>query len=639
MPGASWTVEGSRLSYRSNDGEIFRPTAREIWAAEFSGARAVCGRSISTSPSEQLPEITLSRIPAEVVLQVSGNSLTGMQVELVARMGMTIVPIQSDSGASFSDQIILDACWYPIDTASIETAVAELHSHGIVAGRPITLGQLIQLRSLSDLGLELLDEAQTDPVGALHAAAPQETVIAGLTGQLYHYQSDGVVFLRLISDQGLGCILGDEMGLGKTLQVIALLQAEKNAGRTLNLVVAPATLLENWRRELALFAPSLNVLVHAGSERFGVKDRLTPFDVVVTSYETTVRDEPLLSSVRWNVLALDEAQNIKNPAAQRTRSVKALGRRVSVAVTGTPVENRLSDLWSITNFVLPGLLGSLKAFETEFDNSADDASRLAPLVAPILLRRRVSEVAQDLPPRIDVPQPIAMTRDMAVAYEEIRVATQAEYGSAANLVALQRLRMFCAHPRLLEQWQSVPLAHMPKYQRLIEILEEVFSRQEKALIFSTYTGMADLLLDDLPRCFPGAYFNFIDGRVDVPKRQLVVDEFSQQAGAGALILNPKAAGVGLNITAANHVVHYNPEWNPAVEDQASARAYRRKQTRPVTVYHLYLADSMEEVMINRLNFKRTIADGAVTGHKGEATSADVIRALSISPLSRQGQLE
>lgn len=446
-------------------------------------------------------------------------------------------------------------------------------------------------------------------------------------------------FLSAVARESIGCVLADEMGLGKTLQVIALLSIEKAAARGPNLIVCPATLLENWRREIAAFAPHLLTLVHSGFTRTGNPVVFASYDVVVVSYETAVRDEPLLSSAVWNVLALDEAQNIKNPDAQRTAAVKGLPRRVSLAVTGTPVENKLTDLWSIADFALPGLLGSRKDFETAYDDSHEDASRLAPVVAPILLRRRVADVARDLPPRIDIPQVLSMTRQMASLYEDIRKEIADTYGTSATLVALGKLRQFCAHPRLLGiSWED-PAKGMPKYQRLVEILEEIFAHGQKALVFSSFTGMADILLEDIPKRFPSAWAGVIDGRVPVEDRQALVDRFSEHDGFGFLALNPKAAGVGLNITAANHVIHYNPEWNPAVEDQASARAHRRKQKLPVTVHHLFFADSVEEVVADRLDLKRMIAGGAVVGHKGTSDASDIARALMISPLAHQESLE
>jgi len=196
--------------------------------------------------------------------------------------------------------------------------------------------------------------------------------------------------------------------------------------------------------------------------------------------------------------------------------------------------------------------------------------------------------------------------------------------------------MFSAHPSLVLSWDTDPTVDMPKFQRLIEVLDEIFSAGEKALIFSTYKKMADIVTTYLRKKYYGAFIDFIDGRVDVSKRQTIVDSFSSHQGYGVLVLNPKAAGTGLNITAANHVIHYNPEWNPALEDQASARAYRRKQTRPVTVHHLFFANSLEEVMVDRLHFKRALSEGAAIGNQGETDASDLIRALAISPVGTQG---
>lgn len=620
-------------------GSHLYPTAGEVWSIVFQSGTEIGGVSVEQSPAVALPDLNFSRFGVDLVLLVTGAMSRGLNLDLAAKFDHDIVQLKRLENGTWPDQVIIGNCWHPIDSEIVEATVEALRRDTIELGGCISLGQLISVRNQPALPIELIEQADLSPVTAAHEAASGQVPIEGLQGQLYPYQRDGIAFLRLVADQGLGCILGDEMGLGKTLQVIALIQAETNAGRAPALVMAPATLLENWRREFGLFAPGLSVLVHAGPNRAGQTAKLTPYDVVVTSYETAVRDEPMLSSVFWNVLAVDEAQAIRNPDAQRTLAIKRMQRRVSLAVTGTPVENRLSDLWSLSDFALTGLLGRLTNFRAEFDDTTTDASRLAAVVAPILLRRRLSEVARDLPPRIDIPQCVTMTRSLAEAYEEVRLRTEAEYGTAAGLVALQKLRMFCSHPLLLHQWDPDPAAGMPKFQRLLEILEEIFARQEKALVFCSFTGMADILMQHLPMTFPSGFFRCIDGRTPIDDRQPIVDSFSTFGGFGALILNPKAAGVGLNITAANHVIHYNPEWNPAVEDQASARAHRRKQTRPVTVHHLYFCDTVEDVMVGRLNFKRGLAGAAVTGHTGDATTADVLRALAISPISNVSSLE
>jgi SNF2 family DNA or RNA helicase len=535
-----------------------------------------------------------------------------------------------------ADQLVLHGSWYLIDRESRD-AVREVLS-GLVKTNDgtVTLREFLRLKADRDLPAAIVDRTtETDP--AKNAFSP--VVVPGLIGTLYPYQEQGVAFLKSIADQSLGCILADEMGLGKTLQVIALLAIQKAQNAGPNLIVCPATLLENWRREIALFAPDLSVLIHSGSRRAGIVRAFLNYDAVVVSYETAVKDELLLSTLRWNVLALDEAQSIKNPDAQRTRALKNIPRKTSVAITGTPVENRLTDLWSIADFVLPGILGSKADFELEYEETKEDAARLAPLVTPVLLRREISVVADDLPERIDIPQALTMPRLLAENYERVRREIAAEYGSSATLVALGKLRQLCSHPRLLGiPWPDLAEG-MPKYRRLIELCESIFSLTEKAIVFTGFTGMTDLLMEDLPKRFPNMWIGFVDGRLPVDKRQPLIDSFSEYKGHGLLVLNPRAAGVGLNITAANHVIHYTPEWNPAVIDQATARAYRKKQLLPVTVHYLFFSDSVEEVIIDRLSLKRGLAMGAVVGHDGSLGPSEIAKALAASPLKREDTLE
>ena len=627
---ATWIVEGNNLVYCNEDGIFIKPSAMDIWTTLYAN-----NDKFSVNPISALPEYEFSRFPAEPAILLSGNSPDRISIYLVGRSGSEYSYISSTD----ADQLFIGKTWYPFALSDYEDDLNSIKVQNIAFGQVITVGQLIWLKTQLDFDIKLIDNLHICTPAEVQAPATLDSTLWGLEANLYNYQKDGVYFLNLIANQSLGCILGDEMGLGKTIQVIALILAEHYQGRSSTLVVAPATILENWRRELTQFSPSLSVLVHAGSNRAGIAAKFAGYDVVVTSYDIAVRDEPMLSSIRWNLLVLDEAQSIKNPDAQRTIAVKNLNRRVSLAVTGTPVENRLTDLWSLSDFALPGLLGKREDFENIFENTDSDASQLAPLVSPILLRRRVKDVAKDLPERIDIPQPIAMSKRMVEMYEQVRVAIIEEYGKSASLVSLQRLRMFCAHPILAGFGFGDPAEQMPKYQRLIELLEEIFSRREKCLIFTGYTGMTDILMHDLSMRFVDQYFNFIDGRVPVPDRQTIVDEFSASPTSGVLILNPRAAGVGLNITAANHVIHYNPEWNPALEDQASARAYRRKQLRPVTVHQLYFVDSVEEIVISRLKLKRGLAEYAATGNKGDSTANTVMRALTLSPLSKIEGLE
>jgi SNF2 family DNA or RNA helicase len=620
---AHWAQRGDRLVYFDGTQE-FSPTAQEIWASLFS---AKASKKFEVRPDISLPTLRFSRFPAQVALLLEGDVQKGVTATVVLRVLNEEFRL-GDLSVAQPDQTIVSGTWYPVEQNQILDLLKSLEDARVHISAPLRIGDVIKLRA-SVSGLQLIDrvangaDAAGDFVG--------EIEVPGLRADLYPYQKTGIAFLRSVVNQDVGCILGDEMGLGKTMQVIGLLLLERDLGCGTSLIVVPATLLENWRRELTTFAPDLSVSVHAGPKRVGDPTKLLTFDVVIASYETVIKDEPLISSIEWNLVILDEAQNIKNPNAARTIVTKSLTRRASIAVTGTPVENRLTDLWSISDFVLPGLLGTVTEFQAEFDDSAQDASRLAPVVAPLLLRRRVTDVAKDLPDRLDIPQRLEMPESLAELYEGVRRQATVDYPMGAALAALGRLRMFCASPSLIIETH---VDEDPKLERLFEILAELFECNEKVLIFTSYLAMTDLLLTKIRHAF-GVFVDFIDGRVPTTDRLKAVDEFSSHDGAAALILNPRAGGVGLNITAANHVVHYNLEWNPAVVDQASARSYRRRQTRPVTVHYLYYADSVEEVILDRLTFKRQLAANAAQGNEGDDVTAEVLlRALQITPFRK-----
>ncbi|ARB90778.1 ATP-dependent helicase [Legionella longbeachae] len=622
-----WVITNNILMLDINENNYVSVGAKSIYLSYFSGEPISIAGKIAPPLLQDLPKLTLSKYPAPPCIYLSQNDNNYIELSICVEVENNCIAISNDQ-----DQIVINDKWYPIDIESTNYIRRLLKDNSINPDSFLNLGELIVLRSLAK-EIKIIESSNINFDNPSFKSIKDNNEIPGLNANLYPYQKNGTAFLNLISEQNIGCILADEMGLGKTLQIIALLQLEKVSGRSQSLVVAPATLLENWRREISQFAPGLSIFVHAGANRPGVNEKLQGYDVILISYETMIRDEPLLSTIKWNILVLDEAQNIKNPMAQRTVSVKNLTRRVSIAVTGTPVENKLEDLWSLSDFALPKLLGSLNEFQSQYTDNNDDASQLAPIVAPIILRRRVTEVAKDLPEKIEISQPIIMTKALAEAYERLRLETIREYGKAANMVATTKLRILCTHPALIGDWSNNPLTEMPKYQRTLEIFEEIFESGDKVLLFTTYQGMVDIFLSDMKKHWPAAYFNFIDGRVPVMSRQTVIDEFFNHKGYGALFLNPKAAGAGLNITAANHVIHYNPEWNPALTEQASRRAFRRKQEKPVTIHHLYYANTVEEIIMERASFKRDLAEKAVTGHSGELDASLIAKALEISPLN------
>lgn len=634
---ARWLVRDGVLELEIG-GEFVRPDAEEIYALAFDGVSDFRGRRIAIGP---LP-VRCSRYPAFLNLVIDQDEAAGdggliCHVRATGRGGVSgpFGPWQDHP-----DHLIIGDVWYPLAAGAQQEIADTLIRAGVDKPGALSLRQYLALRTATGVSARITDDTAGRSIQPGLAVRREESELVSFKGQLYPYQKDGWQWLSFLWREGLGAILADEMGLGKTIQIIALLASPERDHAAPSLIVAPTTLLENWRREIARFAPALKTHIHQGSRRTGDFRVLAPFDVTITSYESVVRDGSMFRMIDWRIVVLDEAQAIKNPDTRRAQAVRQLRRRSGIAVTGTPVENRLRDLWSLVDFAVPGLLGDVGSFEQRFEDDVDGAAALEPLVTPIMLRRLVSEVARDLPARIDIPQVLALTEDEAAAYEQIRIDTMAEYGGAATLVALTRLRMFCAHPMLLDDtpWPINRALGFSKLARLFEIVDEVFASRQKLLVFTSYNRLAAMIADIVRQRY-GAMAETINGETPVTDRQTIVDRFAEEAGPALLALNPRAAGTGLNITAATHVVHYNLEWNPAVEDQASARAHRRGQTQPVTVHRLFFGDSVEEVVNDRLSRKRELSGAAVVGVEGtDADMADIGRALRASPLSRTKDL-
>lgn len=625
-----WELRGRELWLADDVGGTRLPVADEIYGALVE--RDPGTRNLPTSAAD----VRASRYPLAPALTISDSDDSGSPKYAISG-SVRGIRLDLDPADLERGHVVADGVWYPIDASGAAEVLELLQSAGIDLGAARSLRSFLALRKAATAGAAVEDHMAGLPISPLAFAPPADDVPAGVDATLYSYQLAGWRWLKFLLAEGVGGLLADEMGLGKTLQIISAL-SDTGAGRlSPALIIAPGSLLENWRREIGKFAPHLKVLKHHGPERTGRPADLHGFDAVITSYDSVVRDNSLLNMIEWAVVILDEAQFIRNPQAQRTKSVKHLRRRAGLAVTGTPIENRLLDLWSIMDFVLPDHLGDQKAFEAQFADDVDGAAMLEPLVSPLMLRRRVADVAQDLPPRIDIPQILELDDSEAAAYDAIRERIAAEYGAAATLVALTSLRRFCAHPSLMDgsSHAADPMS-FSKFRRLDELIEEIFARNEKVIIFTSFTAMADMIARHVERRF-GAFAGVIDGRLPIDDRQPMIDRFSEVRGGAALILNPKAGGAGLNITAANHVIHYNPEWNPALEDQASARAYRRGQELPVTVHRLLVADTVEDVVDERLSRKRALSSTAVIGVEGaEDDYGDVVAALSRSPAKMAG---
>lgn len=459
-----------------------------------------------------------------------------------------------------------------------------------------------------------------------------------LKANLFPYQRTGFLWIKSMLEESNGCILGDEMGLGKTMQVITEMLSLKARQQTPMLVVAPISLLVNWKRECAKFAPSLKTAVHYGHDRISNYKDFQNYDVIITSYTTVVSDIHMFNMIQWKFVALDEAQNIKNPFSARAKACKNINRVRSIAVSGTPFENHVTDIWSLIDFVQPGLLGSLENYKETITDDISGGKKIEPILSPLMIRRLVADVAKDLPEKVVSTQALQMSELECNDYNKYLSSLKSNIDSdKLTLGMLQQLRIYCTHPYAISGTNGLddPSEVSIKYQRFCEIVEEIVSREEKIIVFTSYKNMFEIFMKDVPNRF-GIKLWTINGETPVAERQQIVDRFNNLSGSAMLILNPRAAGTGLNITGANHVIHYNLEWNPALEDQSSARAYRRGQKKTVFIYRLYYTDTVEQVVNERIERKRDIASSAVIGNDGQSQDrADILKALELIPSIRK----
>ena len=466
----------------------------------------------------------------------------------------------------------------------------------------------------------------TEKANARSASMSLPSVTEGLNATLYPYQEHGVAWLNETLKTIGGAILADEMGLGKTLQIIAILLIDKPFPDRPAVIVCPTTLIANWCREIHKFAPSLTLLVHRGNDRTGYYKDLMRSDIVVTTYYTLVNDITMFKGIDWSYVICDEAQAVKNPESKRRIALSTLPRRYTIPVTGTPIENSLVDLWSLADLAIPGILGEKETFSALYPDTEEGAQELSTFSDTIILKRQVKDVANDLPERTDVDLPVELDTAAIEEYEKIREETIAEYGVAGKLVAVGQLAIYCAHPWLRlkkpgsPEWEEhvelrpdpeYPLI-TPKMELCLQLLNEATRNQNKILIFAAYNHCGDLIRKAAgERNIRVNYWDAINGSTPQQDRQSIVDKFTSTEGSAVLVLNPKAAGAGLNITAATIVIHYTQNWNPALEMQASARAHRRGQDKPVTIYRLFYQGTVEETMIERSLWKRELGEEAI----------------------------
>jgi superfamily II DNA or RNA helicase len=469
------------------------------------------------------------------------------------------------------------------------------------------------------------------------------TVPASLQAQLRPYQRAGLNWLQFLREYGLGGLLADDMGLGKTLQTLAHVCLEKEQGRLLTpaLVIAPTSLVHNWVAEAGRFAPGLRALQLHGTDRHRDFERIASSDLVVTSFALLARDIEHLAQQEFHLLIVDEAQNIKNPRTQAAVAIRLLKARHRLALTGTPLENHLGELWAQFDWLAPGLLGDQASFSRLYrlpiEKRGDEARRvhLTARIRPFVLRRRKDEVAPELPPRTEIERYVALEGGQRDLYEAVRASMHdrvrlalAEQGLDRSQVvvldALLKLRQVCCDPRLVSLASARTVHESAKLELLIEMLEGLLVEGRRVLLFSQFTSMLSLIEEALRQ--RGMRYTLLTG--ETRDRARAVEQF-QGGEVPLFLLSLKAGGTGLNLTAADTVIHYDPWWNPAVEAQATDRAHRIGQDKPVFVYRLLCAGTIEERMRSLQARKAKLAQALLGDEAGlaRALGAEDIEAL------------
>mgnify|MGYP006280117963 FL=1 len=462
--------------------------------------------------------------------------------------------------------------------------------------------------------------AQLERLREVHALDPQ--VPSTLRAELRDYQVEGYRWLARLAHWGAGACLADDMGLGKTVQALALILSRAPEGPTL--VLAPTSVCGNWLEEAARFAPTLRPLRFGPGDRAAMLADAGPFDLVVASYGLLQTEAERLAGVHWQTIVADEAQAFKNALTKRSRAIMQLAGAFRMITTGTPIENHLGELWNLFRFINPGLLGSLESFNARFavpiEQHQDQAARarLRRLLRPFILRRLKSEVLSELPPRTEITLEIELGDSELALYEAVRrealdriEAAEASANPGQRrmqlLAEIMRLRRACCHPRLALADSPLPSSKLDAFADLVDEMRE---NRHKALVFSQFVDHLRLIREHLDA--RGIRYQYLDGSTPEPKRRAAVDAF--QAGDGELFLiSLRAGGAGLNLTAADYVIHMDPWWNPAVEDQASDRAHRIGQQRPVTIYRLVAKDTIEQRILKLHAAKRDLADALLEG--------------------------
>lgn len=597
-------VRAERLVLSTSDG-VLPISAADIVAA-LQGQKSVQGQSLVRSPASSCPGVRFRPVALPAVARLESDN--GV---------LSISPVARLAGETYAfdiadDHVLIGHEWHPVEMESLDRLRSLSSAYPSATGA----GPVSVERVYAAMGPDLLDDRLSD--ADVWSLGPTVTPPGSLEQTLRPFQLTGFRWLFARAESGAGSILADGMGSGKTIQTIAVLAARRALGRPASLIVVPTTLLENWKREVMRFAPHLRFHINHGASRVGspATIRDADLDLLITSHETGARDSGMLAMLEWDLLVIDEAQRIRNPAGNIRSQLGRIKPSASILLTGTPLENYPVDLWSLTDFVEPGYLGTRAAFEEGLAASPVDLRRA---VRPVLLRRPPEVVAADMPDLLAQDVHLAMYEEEAAAYD--RIIDQAASGGSI-LATVSRLRSFVAWPTVAGPGSaSLPCA---KFNRTLQMLEEALSADEKVVVFSWFRRPAAEIVAAVRAL--GAPALAIDGDTPVDRRQATLDDFGAVSGGAVLVLNTRAAGVGLNVQAGSRVIHYTLEWNPATEDQATARVYRSGQTKTVVRHRLIYDGSIDEVMVETMERKRALFEQAIP--EGEVAQGELSRLLA-----------
>ncbi|MDY4720196.1 MAG: DEAD/DEAH box helicase [Collinsella sp.] len=612
-----WLCSKNELLLKVSD------TATQRVAADFVWENAQGNVELNLPPLNSI-EIRCSKRPLTPLIKLEESASTSFGViHLYARnLQGKIFPIELPHK---SDHALIKNTWHSFDYRYQEIE-GTLNSLGVTLGVDLTISQYIScLKELETKDyFECLYRVSADLVSteALSLCDSIEETVCHFTGSLFEYQAVGSAWLNFMRKQCPGMILGDGMGLGKTIQVVKVICDQLNENPSAKiLIICPSALMENWSREIDKFSNGITKQKHSGQARSYDFRNLKKTNVTITTYDTAKNDRTVLDQIEWDIVVLDEAQAIKNPTSQRSKQIKLIPRKLGIAVTGTPFENHMTDIWSLIDFCIPGLLGSQNEFNSRFSDDDESASLLGSMIAPLLLRRTLDDVPNDLPDLIAIPMPIELEAAEAKRYEELR---QQYTTSGFALAAINKLIASLAAPKTRDEGVSDL-----KYEYLDTVVDEITSVNEKMIVFADKLVAIEAMRS---RYGKKTSVYTLTGEDKPDERQRIVDDFSTIKGSALLVVNPKVGGEGLNIVEANHVFHFSPQWNPAVIDQADARAHRRGQKKKVITHYPYYANTVEEYMWQKVYLKRDLAEQVVVGSDGTIKANEIAEALTISPI-------